>query len=323
MRFRCLMVFLLTTLFLASAVAVTPAIAKNKFVAVVITGDLPRYQEANDAFMKILQAGGLTKDKVEVYVQTPNPDPMSWANSIRKAVGVGADLIITYGAPATLVAKHEARSVPVLFADVYDPVSLGIVKDLAVPGGDISGVSNKTPVETLVRSFADICKGKTLGALFSHNDKGSILQVDDIEKAAANFGIKVVRQGVGKPADLARDAADLCSRVDALYVADSALLQMQLPQVLDAAKKQGIPTISQIPGLSDMGALMTLEADPTEQGQLVGVHALQILAANQKALALPVRTPKKVSLVINLKVAKDLGLTVPFQVLSLATRVVK
>lgn len=323
MRFRWLLVMVLTGLFLAGPSAVTPVMARGKFVAVIITGDLPRYQQANAAFMKILEAGGLTKDKVEIYVQTPNPDPMSWANSIRKAVGVGADLIVTYGAPATLVAKQEARSLPVLFADVYDPVGLGIVKDLAVPGGDISGVSNKTPVETLLRAFGDVSKGKTIGALFSPNDKGSILQVDDLEKAAASFGLKVVRKGVRKPAELPREAAELCARVDALYVADSALMQMQLPQILEAANQKRIPTISQIPGLSDMGALMTLEADPTEQGQLVGVHALQILAANQKALALPVRTPKKVSLVINMKVAKELGLPVPFQVLSLATRVVK
>ena len=266
MNFRCLFVFLLTGLFLAGAVFPTPAMAKDKFVAVVITGDLLRYQQANDAFLKILQAGGLTKDKIEVYVQTPNPDPISWANSIRKAVGVGADLIVTYGAPATLVAKQEARSLPVLFADVYDPVGLGIVKDLAVPGGDISGVSNKTPVETLLRSFADIFKKKTLGALFSPDDKGSILQVNDLEKAAANYGIKVVRKGVAKPSNLDKDAAELCSRVDALYVADSALLQMHLQQVLDAAIQKRIPVISQIPGLSDMGALITLEADPTEQG---------------------------------------------------------
>ncbi len=323
MRCRSLFVFLLTGMFLAGAAVATPAMAKTKFVAVVITGDLLRYQQANDAFLKILEAGGLTKDQIDVYVQTPNPDPISWANSIRKAVGVGADLIVTYGAPATLVAKQEARSLPILFADVYDPVGLGIVKDLAVPGGDISGVSNKTPVETLLRSFADIVKKKTLGALFSPNDKGSILQVNDLEKAAANYGIKVVRKGVAKPSNLDQAAAELCSRVDALYIADSALLQMHLQQVLGAAIQKRIPVISQIPGLSDMGALITLEADPTEQGQLLGVHALQILTGNQRALELPVRTPRKVALVINMKVARELNLTVPFQALSLATRVVK
>lgn len=300
-----------------------PARAADKFVAVIITGDLPRYQEAQAAFIKILRAGGLDESKVQVYVQTPNPDPMSWANSIRKAVGVNADLIVTYGAPATLVAKREARSLPVLFADVYDPVGLGIVKDLMVPGGDISGVSNKTPIETLLRTFADVFKGNSIGALYSPEDQGSLLQVEDLEKAAVKHGWKIVRQGVPKAAAVTADCTALCSRVQALFVSNSALLQMQLPTLLSAAAAKHIPVISQVPGLADMGALMTLEADPGEQGQLLGVHALQILAAHQKAFALPVRTPKKVSLVINMKVAKELNLTVPFQSLSLATRVVK
>ena len=300
-----------------------PAYSADKFVAVIITGDLPRYQQAQAAFMDILRAGGLDESKVEVYVQTPNPDPISWANSVRKAVGVSADLIITYGAPATLVAKREARSLPVLFADVYDPVGLGIVKDLMVPGGDISGVSNKTPIETLLRTFGDVFKGQSIGALYSPDDQGSILQVEELEKAAGKFGWKIVRQSVVKSSALAADAADLCSRADALFVTDSALLQMQLPAILAAARQENIPVISQVPGLADRGALMTLEADPAEQGKLLGVHALQILVAHQKALALPVRTPRKVSLVINMKVAQELSLTVPFQALSLATRIVK
>jgi putative ABC transport system substrate-binding protein len=68
--------------------------------------------------------------------------------------------------------------------------------------------------------------------------------------------------------------------------------------------------------------LLTLEADPVEQGQLLAVHALQVLGG-QKVFTLPVRTPKKVALVVNMKSAEQLGIKVPFQALSLATRVIK
>lgn len=314
---------LIALLILLTGVFGTPAAAADKFVAVVITGDLPRYQTAHEAFLKILKAGGLTKDKVDIYVQTPNPDPMSWANSIRKAVGVGADLIVTYGAPATLVAKREARSIPILFADVYDPVGLGLVKDLAVPGGDLSGVSNKTPIETLLRTYVEVYKGKRLGALFSPQDQGSVLQVEDLEGAAPKFGLSVVRAGVQSVSQIPAVCQKLVGEVDGLFVSDSALLALDLPAIVGLAAKHRVPIITQVPGMAEMGALLTLEADPAEQGQLPGVHALQILGAGQKALALPIRTPKKVSLVINLKTARDLNLTVPFQALSNATRVIK
>lgn len=310
-------------LFLAiGALCPAPAQAKEQFVAVVITGDLPRYREAHEAFVKVLRTGGLTEDKVRIYVQTPNPDPMSWINSIRKAVGVGADLIVTYGAPASLAAKKESRNVPVLFADVYDPVALGIVKDLVVPGGEITGVSGKTPLETLVKAYGEIQPARKMGVLFSSDDKGSMLQVEQLETLARNQGFKILKQDVKRPDDVPQALKAFTGQVDCLFAAESAVLNLRLDDALDFSAQNQLPLLSQTPGLSDRGALITLEADPSEQGQLVAVYALQILAG-KKAHTLPVLTPKKVSLVINLRVAEKLNLKVPFQALSMATRVIR
>jgi putative ABC transport system substrate-binding protein len=310
-------------LFLLPLLVCAPAAqGKQKFVAVIITGDLPRYREAHEAFLKVLRAGGLSEEKVEIYVQTPNPDTMSWANSIRKAVGVGADLIVTYGAPAALAAKKEARGVPVLFADVYDPVALGIVKDLAVPGGDITGVSGKTPLETLLKAYREIHSPKKIGALFSSDDRGSVLQLEHLEALARAQGIAVVRKDVKRADDLSGALGALAGESDSLFVAESTVLALRLREIVDFSAQKGIPVFSQIPGLCEMGGLITLEADPGEQGQLVAVYAIQVLSG-KKAHTLPVFTPKKVALVINMKAAERLNLKVPFQALSLATRVIK
>lgn len=312
---------LLTLLF--GGLGATTAHAKEQFVAVVITGDLPRYKEAHEAFVKVLRTGGLTEEKVKIYVQTPNPDPMSWINSIRKAVGVGADLIVTYGAPASLAAKKESRNIPVLFADVYDPVALGIVKDLIVPGGEITGVSGKTPLETLIRAYGEIQPARKMGVLFSSDDKGSVLQVEQLEVLAGNHGFKILKQDVKRAEGVAEALNSLAAgQVDCLFAAESALLNLCMDDILNFSAQNRLPILSQTPGLSDKGALITLEADPSEQGQLIAVYALQILSG-KKAHTLPVFTPKKVSLVINLKVAEKLGLKVPFQALSMATRVIK
>jgi len=299
-----------------------PVAAADKFVAVVITGDLERYRMAHDSFVKILHAGGMTEDKVQIYVQTPNPDLMSWVNSIRKAVGVGADLIVTYGAPATLAAKQTAKGVPVLFADVYDPVALGIVKDLAVPGGDITGVSSKTPLETLVKAHAEIENTSKIGALYSEEDPGSLQQVKDLEQLAGQYGFTVIKTSVSSEADLHAALNGPVGAANALFVSESALLNLHIDKIMAFASSKSKPVLSQVPGLCEKGALMTLEADPTEQGQLAAVHALQILGGS-KAYTLPVRTPKKVALVINMQTAAKLNLKVPFQALSMATKVIK
>lgn len=296
--------------------------AEQQFVAAVITGDLQRYRGAHEAFLKILRAGGMSDEKVKVYVQSPNPDAMSWANSIRKAVGGGANLIITYGAPVTLVAKKEAKGIPLLFADVYDPVALGIVKDLAVTGGEISGIASTTPIETLARTLVDIQAPKKILALFSSSEQGSLLQARRMEEQGKKFGFSVIKVDV-KSRDAALKAIDdAAGSVDAIYVTESILLCQELQSLVTTAKQSRLPILTQIPDSGEKGALLTLEADPIEQGQLLAVHALQVLGG-QKVFTLPVRTPKKVSLIVNMKVAEELGIKIPFQALSLATRVIK
>lgn len=309
-------------LLLASLLGHAPAYAKEQFVAVIITGDLHRYREAHEAFVKVLRAGGLSEDKVKIYVQTPNPDPMSWANSIRKAVGVGADIIVAYGAPAAMAAKKESRDVPVLFADVYDPVGLGIVKDLAVPGGEITGVSGKTPLETLLKAFGEVQATKKMGVLYSSDDKGSVLQTQQLEGLARSHGITIIKKDSRRPEEVSAALDALASQVDSLFVTESALLHLRINEIMESCAQKKLPVLSQIPGLCEKGALVTLEADPTEQGQLAAVYALQILSG-KKAHTLPIFTPKKVSLVVNLKAAERLGMKVPFQALSMATRVIK
>lgn len=322
-RMKPVRYILLTALvvMLAGTVDVAPVFGKQQFVAVVITGDLPRYREAHEAFVKILRTAGMSEEKLKVYVQTPNPDLMSWTNSVRKAVGVGADLIVTFGAPVTVVAKKEAKGIPVLFADVYDPVALGIVKDLAVTGGDISGVSSSTPIETLVKTFTDIHPSKRIGVLYTSQEQGTVLQIKRLEELGGKFGFSVVKADV-KSADAAKNQISTMGAIDGLYLTESVSLAGSLKEIVAIATQSGIPVFSQVPGVSDLGALVSLEADPVEQGQLLGVHAVQVLNG-QKVFTLPVRTPKKVGLIINMQAAEKMNIKVPFQALGMATRVIK
>jgi len=309
-------------LLLACCLLPSPAQAKEQFVAVVVTGDLPRYKAAHEAFVNILRTAGMSEEKLKIYVQTPNPDKMSWANSLRKATGVGADLIVTYGAPVSLFAKSEVQGVPLLFADVYDPVALGLVKDLNITGGEISGVSSATPLDALVLHFSKMFPAKKVGVLFSSQEEGSSLQAKKLAELSGKSGFAVVKGDVKSSADLNKVLEGLVGQIDSLYVTEGVAINMNLPTVMEFAAGKRWPVFSQIPGLGEQGALINLEADPVEQGQLLGVHAIQVLNG-QKVFALPVRVPKKVALVINMKTATALKVAVPPDVLTSAARVIK
>jgi putative ABC transport system substrate-binding protein len=310
---------LLLALLLSPAVTVR---AGQQLVAVILPGDIPRYNEGHAAFLKILQSGGYGEDKAKVFVQRPNPDRMSITNSVRRASSAGADLMITYGGTATDVATRETKKSVILFADVYDPVGLEIVNTLGAPGVNRSGASSMIPMTLLLEPLSAILPGKKIGALYSGDDKDSVLQVQELQTLGQKLGFSILKQDVGTPQEAAAAIGKLAGEADVLFLSNSLMLGAKTEELLSLAAGKKLPVISQIPGLAEQGALINLEADPEEQGKLLAVHTLQVLGG-QKAFILPVRLPKKIALIINLKAAGALGLSVPPKTLAAATRVVR
>lgn len=297
--------------------------AKQTLAAVVIVSDLQRYRSAHQAFLARLKAQGVTEEQLQVYVQAPHADTQSLTNAVRKAVGVGADLLVTYGAQATLVARKEAaKKIPVFFGDVSDPVGLDIVRDVGVAEKNISGVSSKTPLETLIRTYRDIGSATRMGILYTPDEPGSSLQKSQLEALCRTQGLTTVALPVKKGEEIAGQVQLFAAGGGVLYVGDSPLLQTNAAEVLTQAQRAGLAVLSQIPGLAEQGALVTIEADPVEQGELLAEQVLRVLEGG-KAEDSPLRRPRNVALVINLQAAKRLQLTVPFQALKIATRVVK
>ncbi len=299
-----------------------PAVAKETFVAVIIVSDLERYRSAHEAFLAFLQEKGLGEDRLRIYVQTPNADTLSLTNAVRKAVGVGADLLVTYGAQATLVARKENSHLPHLFSDVTDPVALDIVRGVGVPLKGVAGVSSKTPLETLVKTYRDIHSHPRLGILFTPDEPGSSLQRQQLEELCRGQSLNCVPLPAKKKEELAALVQSFAAGGGVLFLGDSPMLQKQAGDVLAAAEGAGVAVISQIPGLGERGALVTLEVDPVEQGELLAEQLLRVLDGG-KPEDVPLRRPRNVALVINLNTAQRMNLTVPFQALRMATRVVK
>lgn len=300
-----------------------PAHAKETFLAVVIVSDLARYRSAHEAFLAKLKAKGITEEQLRIYVQAPNADTQSLTNAVRKAVGVGADLLVTYGAQATMVARKEAaRKIPVFFGDVSDPIGLDIVRDVGVADKNLSGVSSKTPLETLIRTYRDIGSQTRIGILFTPDEPGSSLQKTQLEALGKTQGLTVVALPVRKTEDIPAQIQGFAAAGGVVFLGDSPLLQKAAAEVLAQAQRAGLAVLSQIPGLAEQGALVTIEADPVEQGELLAEQVLRVLEGG-KAEESPLRRPRNVALVINLQAAQRLQLTVPFQALKLATRVVK
>jgi putative tryptophan/tyrosine transport system substrate-binding protein len=297
--------------------------AAGKLVAALLSCDIPRYREAHKAFVKALVLKGYDQSNVEVLTQTPNPDPISWANSIRKFNAIGADLIVTYGTPAAMTALREAGDIPVVFADVYGPVETGLARSLASTGHNMTGVSSKVPLVTLIKTAQDLKPVRVLGVVYNPKEEGSMLQLKELRKIASQLGISLVEVNLASISGLDAALATLfTARVESIYVTECTAGSRGFEKIVHRAGELKISVISQMPGAAQKGALVSLEADPAEQGQVAADLAARILTG-KKAGSLAVATPKKVELVVNLKAARTLDLHVPFPVLSAATRVLK
>lgn len=319
MAVRCFRIILPVLLALG---CVTPSFGAGKLVAAVLTADIHRYRDAHRAFVRTLAQKGYDQSNTEIILQTPNPDLISWANTIRKFEALGADIIVTYGAPITLAAMRETRETPIVFVDVYGPVETGISRSMTMTGKNLCGVSSKVPMITLVKTLQEFREVRNMGVIYSSREAGSQVQLQELKRIAAQLGFAVIEANLSSPAGLDSALSSMLSRVDSLYVSECAVGSRLFEKIVARANSHKVPVISQMPDASEKGALVALEVSPAEQGQLAGESAVRVLNGARPG-QLPIVTPKKIELIINMRAAKALDLHVPFQGLSAATKILK
>lgn len=342
MLIRCFILFLVCSLltetvwFIRSAESAPPP---PPLVAVILPRDNARFQTIHAAFLERFNKITTVTGKPRLYIQSPNSDLMSLRNSIRKANALGADLVVVYGTRAAMAAKQEVFTEPLIFADVFEPVAMGLVPALNRGGNLITGVSGHAPVQTLLKVLQETVGTGYLGLPVEPKSLAGKIQADVLAKAACRRGVSAddngkLKQGgelcwlevlptdMQSPAGAAKGLKAAAGKINAIYLSDLLPSDMHVADILDYATQAGLPVISQIPGTAERGAFATLESDPEEQGQLLGEIANRLIDGELPEDIEPM-SPRRVSLVINLEVARKIGIQVPFSVLSQTTRVVR
>ncbi len=314
--------FLLSALIIGSCGFWVPskAAAEARLIAVIMANSQPRYHDIHSVFVK--NAGDFCGKDCRIYVQTPNADIMSLRNSVRKAIALGAELIVVYGPLATIAAQAEVPPVPTLFVDVYDPVGLKIVSAKTRTGRNMTGIRGDAPVQGLFKYFTDTVEVRKLGIIYDIHSPEALLQKRILEESSKRKGIVVFSAGIGDSHNYLAPLGTLPADVDGVFVASSEHYENQLDYVLGYTNARRIPVITQLAGAADDGAFMALETSTLEQGEKLAEMARQVLSGTD-VNQIPMHKPHNISFVINLKVAKGLGLKVPIQTLSVASRVVR
>lgn len=290
-----------------------PCQAAGKVIAAIMSSDQPRYREAHRAFVKSLAVHGYTQANTEIIIQAPNPDQLSWSNTIRKFNAYRPDLIVAYGAPASTTAMKEADRIPVISIDLYAAEQ---------PARGTCGVSSRVPMITLIKTLQDIRPFRRLGVIYNSRESGSKRQLEDVKKYAVQNGMSVVEANASSNAAVDAALATLLDKVDAIVVTESGIVCRQFERIISKARAHKIPVVSAMPDAAEKGALISLEISPQEQGQLGAEVATRVLeGARTESLSLIY--PRRIDLIVNIRFAREMGLTIPFPVLDRATRILK
>ena len=288
--------------------------AADKTVGVIMSGNVGYYQEVHKTFVGTLAKEGFDFRKVDTVLQRPSPDPMSWTNSARKLVVADVNVLVTYGAPAALASIKETKDIPLVYAGVYDPASIG------VSARNMTGISSKVPMTSLLKYLKKITPFTKVAIIYNESEPDSMKQADELAQLESQYGFQTVRMPI-KKVDDARKLV-FAGKADAVFISVSAAANEAIDTIVKTAHGTKIPTVSQTGGSAEKGVILTLAASPVEQGE-AAAHIVARLLKGESPASIPPQVPRLVELVLNLNEANDLGIKVPIDLLTDATKVIK
>ena len=244
-------------------------------------------------------------------------------------VALKVDVIVASGTLAALAAKQATSTLPIVFSPAGDPVGSGLVTSLARPGGNVTGLSAFAPelvgkrLELLKQAVPGVSRVAVLWQPGAFGERAEMDTLKRAEVAARDLGVPLQFVEARGPADFDRAFSDMTrARAGALTVLASNMFNSEGRRLVGLAAKNRLPALYSARELVDAGGLMSYGANLADLNRRAATYVDKILKGTKPA-DLPVEQPTKFELVINLKTAKALGLTIPQSVLARADEVIQ
>jgi putative tryptophan/tyrosine transport system substrate-binding protein len=248
------------------------------------------------------------------------------ADLAEELVRLKAEAIVTAGTEAAVAAKQATSTIPIVTAIVSDPVGLGLIASLARPGGNVTGVADLDVEQSGKRLelLKTVVPGLSrVALLWKRGHPKETESLREAEAAAKSLGLQLHLAGVRDANDLPRAFASMVAeQTGAFMVVADTMFSSNRAQILDFAAKSRLPAIFWRREFVDAGGLLSYGASYLDQYRRAAVFVDKILKG-AKSADLPIEQPTTFELVINLKTAKALGLTIPPSLLLRADQVIE
>ena len=282
-------------------------------IGIVQVADHPALDAAREGFIEKLDSENINYKLID---QRANGDLSLIPQFASDMKNKKADLIYTIGTPAAQGVANTIKDKPILFAAVTAPEGAGLT------GANITGVSDYVEAGKLIDDFLKLYpETKTFGTMYNTNEQNSNVQVEALEKALTERGLKLEKQGVSSINDIPQAITSLKSKIDAMITVTDNVVVNAMPVISEALAKDKIPSIAYDEGSVRNGALISEGVNYKKLGNQAGAMAVEILKNNKSIKDLPYEKADSLTILVNTNTARTLGLDLENEIIKNAEKI--
>lgn len=283
----------------------------------------PSLDNCREGFLQGLEEEGFVEGKnLEIDYQNAQADMGIAAQIANAFVGNKVDMVTAIATPAAMSAYNATMKtdIPVVYTAITDPIVAQLADENKKPLGNVTGTSDILPVEAQLKLIREIMpEAKNLGILHTSSEANSDSMLKIYKDLAGKYGFTIVDEAINTTADIPLATDNLLSKVDAITNLLDNTVVNSLPTILDKANAKKIPVFGSEVEQVNIGCLGSEGIEYVSLGKQTGKMAAKILKGEAKASEMPFETIEKPNLYLNSKVAKDLGIEIPKDLLDRAT----
>ena len=277
--------------------------------------------DASRGFVDGLKTRGFEEGKnVAIDRQNAQADQSNLQNIVQRFISDKVNLICAIATPSVQSAANATKEIPIVGTAVTDYVSAKVVQSSEMPGGNVTGTSDMSPISDQIDLLLKLYpNAKTIGTIYSSSEVNSEIQVKEMTEYAAAKGLTVRTATISTVNDIPQAAQSLVSDVDVFYEPSDNVIASAMPTLVSVTDSAGKGVICAASTMVAAGGLATYGIDYYKLGVQTGEMAADILEGKRKPSEMKIETARDLMVVINKKNAAKLGLTIPDEVLQGAT----
>ncbi|KGD87499.1 ABC transporter substrate-binding protein [Rhizobium sp. YS-1r] len=310
--------------FAATLAVSLPVQAENVTVAVTAIVEHPALDATRDGVRDALAAAGYKDgENLKFMYESAQGNPATAAQIARQFVGEDPNVIVPISTPSAQAVVSATRDIPVVFTAVSDPLAAQLVKDMEKPGGNVTGLSDMSPVGEHVALIKEILpEAKTIGYLYNSGEANSVALLAVLKVEAEKAGLKIVESAATKSAEVQGAARALVGRADAIYIPTDNTIISALEGAVAVAQESKLPLFTADTDSVSRGSLAALGFNYYDVGKQTGELVVRVLKGENPG-DIPVKVASGSDLVVNKSAAAKMGVTLPESVLNRASRVIE